>query len=116
MKAKMLPAILFAALLVWGGVAAATDQDDGERALTVEIVNQDGRPVKNACVTFVPKSGEVVFRNSDRRGKVKLKKLAPGSYRVVVKADGYVAQKKEVEVRGEPETVAFSMHAPREHR
>lgn len=114
MEARLFSAVMFAALLVWG--AAPAPAQDGGHALTIEVVNEEGQPVEDACVTFVPKSGEIVFRNSDRRGKVKLKKFAPGSYRVVVKADGYVAQKKEVVVGDEAETVAFSMRPSRDQR
>jgi hypothetical protein len=39
--------------------------------------------------------------------------LAPGRYRVVVKVDGYEAQKREVLVNARTETVAFSLQ-PRE--
>lgn len=80
---------------------------DGDGSLTVEVTNTSGQPLKDACVTFVPKSGDIVFRKGDGRGRVRVKKLPAGSYRVVVKVDGYEAQKREVAVTGQTETVAF---------
>ena len=102
-------------LMSCGAVVSALGQND-EGSLIVEVTNTDGQPVKNACVTFVPKSGEIVFRKADGRGRVRVKKLQPGSYRVVVKVDGYEAQKREVAVTAaRPETIAFSMQ-PRKDR
>jgi hypothetical protein len=60
-------------------------------------------------VTVVPREGEIVFRQCDRHGKITFKGLERGSYRVVVKVDGYEAQKREVTVDEETETVAFTL-------
>jgi hypothetical protein len=107
---RFLTTVLMTLLLSCGAGLAQT----GENALVVEVKDAAGQPLRNACVTFVPREGEVTFRKVDRSGKVKLKRLAPGSYRVVVKVDGYEAQKKQVEVDGAgTETVAFSLQ-PRE--
>jgi hypothetical protein len=94
-------AILF---LTCGAVLA-----QGERKLVVEVMSASGQPIGNACVTFVPKEGEILFRKSDRSGKVKLDKLTARNYRVVVKVDGYVAQKKEVALDSEANVVAFNL-------
>ena len=67
------------------------------------------QPLGRACVTVVPREGEIVFRQCNRKGKVEFKGLAPGSYRVVVKVDGYEAQKREVAVNAETQTVTFSL-------
>lgn len=80
-----------------------------EGALEVSVTNTAGRPLKNACVTFIPREGEILFRKADRNGKVKIRKMAAGRYRVVVKVDGYEAQKKEVVVNSSAGTVAFSL-------
>ena len=84
-------------------------QTESGRWLTVEVMDSGGRPLKDACVTVVPKEGDIVFQKSDKRGHVKLKKLPAGNYRVVVKVEGYEAQKKEVTVGSEGETVAFTL-------
>lgn len=81
----------------------------GEGQLRVEVTSDDGQPLPRACVTVVPREGEIVFRQCNRQGKVSFKGLAPGSYRVVVKVGGYEAQKREVMINSNTETVAFSL-------
>lgn len=103
---RLIPMML---LLLLGGVGSVIAQDSSS-SLIVEVVNTAGQPIKNACVTFVPRSGDILFRKADRRGRVRIKKLHRGNYRVVVKVDGYEAQKKEVVVAGAKDTVAFVMH------
>ena len=83
--------------------------------MLVEVTNANGQPLKQACVTFVPKEGEIIFRNADSRGRVKLKRPDAAMYRVVVKVDGYEAQKREVTIGSSSETVAFTLQ-PRENR
>lgn len=103
-------AIAMTLLLVLGSLGSAIAQDNGS-SLIVEVVNSAGQPIKNACVTFVPRSGDIVFRKADRRGKVKVKRMVRGKYRVVVKVDGYEAQKKEIVVSEAKDTLAFVMKA-----
>jgi len=91
--------------------AVSVVAQDSNGSLIVEVVNTAGQPIKNACVTFVPVSGDIVFRKADRRGKVRLKRPARGNYRVVVKVDGYVAQKREIVVGESSDKVAFVMKA-----
>jgi hypothetical protein len=81
----------------------------GRDALLIEVTDAAGKPLKNACVTVIPKEGEITFRKADKRGRVRLKEIQPGNYRVVVKVDGYTAQKRQVTVGSAPETVAFSL-------
>jgi hypothetical protein len=81
--------------------------------LVIAVTNEEGQPLRNACVTVIPKEGEITFRKADKNGKVKLKGIMPGSYRVVVKVDGYTAQKKQVEVGQTLESVAFSLQPRR---
>lgn len=107
MKIRFFAAIALAVLFA-AGLASA--QRESERWLTIEITDESGRPLKEACVTFVPKDGEIVFRKADRRGVVKLKRPAAGDYRVVVKVDGYEAEKKAVTIGSKSETVAFALH------
>jgi hypothetical protein len=90
-------------------------QGDSEKWLLVEVTDTSGQPLKSACVTFVPKEGEIIFRNADSRGRVKLKRPGAASYRVVVKVEGYEAQKREVTIGSKSETVAFSLQ-PRGNR
>jgi hypothetical protein len=105
MRAKYLGSIILCLLLL--GVAAA--QEGGDNSLVVRVQEAGGRPVKDACVTVIPKEGEIIFRKADGKGRVKLKKVLTGKYRIVVKADGYQAQKREVAVGADGEAVVFSM-------
>ena len=105
-SAKRFVVVIALALLCAVPVLA---QESGERWLRIEVTNAAGEPLSRACVTVVPREGEIVFRKADRHGKVEVKGLAPGSYRVVVKVDGYEAQKKEVAVSANTETVAFTL-------
>lgn len=89
-------------------VGFVTAQGSQDEWLRVDVTNAEGQPLR-ACVTVVPREGEILFGKSDAKGKVKFKGLAPGSYRVVVKVDGYEAQKRAVTVKGNGETVAFSL-------
>jgi hypothetical protein len=90
-------------------------QESSEKWLQVEVKSASGQPLKHACVTFVPREGEIVFRNADSKGRVRLKKPAANSYRVVVKVEGYEAQKREVTIGSGGETLAFTLQA-RENR
>jgi len=66
-------------------------------------------PLKDACITLVPREGDILFRKADGRGRVRIKKLTSGHYRVTAKVDGYEAQKKEIEVGEMSETVSFNL-------
>ncbi len=88
---------------------AQKDEDSGRGWLLVQVTDEGGRPLKRACVTVVPREGEIIFRNADSRGRVRLKKPAAGRYRVTAKSDGYELQGKEVTVGSENETVAFAL-------
>jgi Carboxypeptidase regulatory-like domain len=104
--------LIFALLLSSGAVAFA---QQGDHSIIVEVKGDAGRPLKHACVTLVPRDGEIVFRKADGRGQVRVKGLRPGNYRVIVKVDGYEAQKREITVGSETEAVAFLMQ-PRVNR
>ena len=87
-------------------------QNNRAASIVVEVKDAQGRQLKNACVTFVPREGEILFQKADRNGRVKMKNLAAGSYRVVVKVAGYVSQKKEVTLASDgEENVTFAMPA-----
>jgi hypothetical protein len=96
------------ALIILCGVSL-TAQESRAGWLRVEVTNTEGQPLRRACVTIVPREGDVLFRYADRDGKVKFKGLQPGSYRVVVRVDGYTAQKKEITINEGAETIAFSL-------
>src|SRR5438067_12876975 len=108
MKTKLFASIILMLILCVGHVSAQNGSDS-ERWLMVEVTNTDGQPLKNACVTFVPPEGEIILLKSDKHGHVKLKRLESNNYRVVVKVDGYQAQKREVTVGSKGETVAFAL-------
>ena len=103
---KYILGVIYSALLLSCVAVAA---QNGANAITVEVKGEQGRPLKSACVTLVPREGEIVFRNADAKGRVEVRELAPGSYRVVVKVDGYEAQKREVTVGSTNTTVIFQM-------
>jgi len=68
----------------------------GARSLVVSVQDADGRPLKNACITFVTPDGPIVFRKADARGRVKFKDLPAQNGRVIARVDGYEAQKQSV--------------------
>jgi hypothetical protein len=112
MQPRRIISILLTLVLLCGLSLA---QGDSEKWLLVEVTDEAGEPLPRACVTVVPKEGEIVFRNADSRGRVRLKKPAAGNYRVVVKVDGYEAQKREVVIGPKSETVAFSLQPRGNH-
>src|SRR5438132_14076127 len=85
----------------------------GVRSLLVAVQDADGRPLKHACVTFIPKDGAIIFRKADAHGRVKLKDLAAQSGRVVAKVDGYEAQRQNVTLLSETEKVTFRLQSRR---
>lgn len=97
-------------LLVCASVLFAQASGNG---LVVEVSDAEGRPLKDACVTVIPKEGDITFRKADKKGRVRLKGIVPGNYRVVVKVDGYTAQKRQVTIGETLETVAFSLQPRR---
>lgn len=112
MRTRVSIAALQLALLLCvggGGALAQKGDDGGERWLLVEVTDERGQPLKRACVTLVPKEGEIIFRNADSRGRVKVKRLAAGRYRVTAKSDGYELQGKEVTIGSASETIAFAL-------
>lgn len=98
-------AALFIVLLACAFVVGAQTGS----TLVVEVRDAQGQPLRDACVTVIPREGEITFRKADKRGRVQLKGVAPGNYRVVVKVDGYEAQKRQVAIGSAAETVAFSL-------
>jgi Carboxypeptidase regulatory-like domain len=105
---KRMPSV-FVLLMLLLCVGFIQAQTESERWLMVEVKDAGGQPLKEACVTIVPKEGDILFQKADKRGHVKLKKLAAGNYRVVVKVEGYEAQKREVTVGSGNETVTFAL-------
>lgn len=113
LKAKCAP-LIFAAVVMFGGsFAAVVAQNTLEKPLVVEVKSATGQPLKHACVTYVPKNGEVQFRNADEHGRVEFRNLTAGEGRVVAKVSGYTAQKKSVVVGTTAETIAFALEPRR---
>lgn len=104
MKRAPVFVVLITLLLSCAGSSFA---QEGDGTLRIEVTDAAGNALSRACVTVVPREGEIVFRQCNRKGKVNFKGLAPGSYRVVVKVDGYEAQKREVTVSAGTETLSF---------
>ena len=111
MRTKLLVVTIFALLLSTGSALRAQQRSD-DPSLWIEVRDERGLPLKDACITVVPKEGEIVFRKADGRGRVRVRNMVRGRYRVTAKVDGYTAQKKEVEVGSTVEAVSFSL-APR---
>lgn len=81
----------------------------GGRSLLVAVQDADGRPLKQACVTFIPKDGAIILRKADAHGRVKLKDLATQSGRLVARVDGYEAQRQNVTLLSETQSVTFRL-------
>ncbi len=97
-------------LLFLSGVFAQPQGARADNSILVQVREEaGGRPVRYACVTVIPKEGEVLFQKADAKGRARFKGIAEGSYRVVVKADGYEAQKRQVALGGTETVVEFSM-------
>lgn len=109
MRAEYLACSCVIALALLSGAGGAALGQGGVRELLVQVRESHGRPVKYACVTVIPKEGEVLFHKADGRGRVRFRGVTKGDYRIVVKADGYQAQKRQVALGGDSETVDFSM-------
>jgi hypothetical protein len=106
-SAKRFFVIIALAFLCASSLSAQGSSKDGW--LLVDVRDANGQPLARACVTVVPRDGEIAFSQCNRKGKVKFKGLARGDYRVVVKVEGYEAQKREVKLSAKEETVAFSL-------
>jgi|GEM_PF-1999602 len=87
-------AIIFNLLLL----SSAAFAQHGRRSVNVMVIDAKKQPLE-ACITFVPKEGEIIFHKTGRDGKLTVKNLLPGDYRVVAKVDGYGATKQEVTIR-----------------
>jgi hypothetical protein len=113
MRAKVFITLSFTLLLLsTGGVVVALaqpQQGSSDPTLWIEIRDEREIPLKDACVTLVPREGEILFRKADAKGRVRIRRLARGHYRVTAKVDGYTAQKKEFELGEQGETVSFSL-------
>lgn len=93
------------AIALIAGVPARAQDNSG--AVIVDVTDNGGRPIRNACVTLVPKSGDIIFRKADRNGRVRVDGLPRGDYRVVVKVDGYKATKRTVAHENATDVVSF---------
>jgi hypothetical protein len=104
------PALAFSlVLLVMAGSSSAAENVPGEARIEIAVVDQNERAIREACITLVPENGGVLFGKSDRSGKLRWSGLSPGRYRVVVKVDKFVAEKKEVVLSEGENRVAFSL-------
>ncbi len=106
MRLKSIAVLTLLCLMISSGVEAHHARNE----VLVKVYDTGGVPLKRACVTLVPKAGEIIFRNADGKGVVTLKDIPPGNYRVTAKVEGFVAEKQQVTV-GESGTfvVTFSL-------
>jgi hypothetical protein len=110
MRKGFITAIFAFMLLHSGGALSLAQHDEGnDPSLWIEVRDERGAPLKDACVTLVPREGDILFRKADGKGRVRIKRLTRGHYRVTAKVDGYAAQKKEFEMGERAETVSFSL-------
>jgi hypothetical protein len=104
---RLMRPLAYAVLLLLFAAGAARAQ--GKDSVIVSVADSGGRPLKRACITIIPKEGDILFGKADPKGKLRVKGLKPGTYRIVVKMDGYEARKKIVVVDHSEEAVAFSL-------
>lgn len=114
MHMKCSVSLVFALVLLSSAVFAQEGGGDG--ALVISVMNSAGQPLRNTCVTLIPKEGDIVFRQADAKGKVRVRNLASGNYRVVVKVAGYRADKQEVVVGGSDERILLFTLLPRDNK
>ncbi|MBV9210273.1 MAG: carboxypeptidase regulatory-like domain-containing protein [Acidobacteria bacterium] len=93
MRKKSVALILLCLLL-----SSAIEARHARNVVVVKVLDFSGKPLKHACVTLVPKEGEIIFRNADGKGVVTVKDLEPGKYRVTAKVEGFVAEKQEITI------------------
>lgn len=86
--------------------AATLSAQSKTHSLTV-MVNPGARSDVRACVTLIPKSGDLIFDQTNRSGRVKFKNVPMGDYRIVVKLSACGLQKKEITVGPDTDTVTF---------
>ncbi|OLE53015.1 MAG: hypothetical protein AUG51_15275 [Acidobacteria bacterium 13_1_20CM_3_53_8] len=89
--------------------ASAIFAQDRQHSLTVDVRDAQSRPVKRACVTVIPRSGDIIFGQTDAHGRFKVKNLEEGAYRVVVKSSGFSMQKRNVEIGAEVNHLTFTL-------
>jgi hypothetical protein len=80
-----------------------------ETSLRVGVRSDSGAVVKRACITVVRQDREIYFTHTDAKGKVNFDNLPPGNYRVIAKADGFEAEKREIVIGPERTDVGFSL-------
>src|SRR5918911_4962441 len=80
MKAQLTIIPIF--MLLLSGAALA---QGGDSSILVEVKSASGQPVRNACVTLIPKEGEILFSKADREGRLRFRHVTAGDYRIVVK-------------------------------
>jgi hypothetical protein len=86
-----------------------------DTSLRVGVRSDSGAVVKRACITVVRQDREIYFTHTDKKGRVNFNGLPPGNYRVIAKADGFVAEKREIVIGSDRTDVEFSLR-PREDR
>jgi hypothetical protein len=96
-------------LLVLAGSALAAEGLRVETRVEISVADQYERIIRDACITLVPEYGDVLFGKSNRSGKVRWAGISPGRYRVVVKVEGFVAEKREVVLNEGENFVSFSL-------
>jgi Carboxypeptidase regulatory-like domain len=96
-------------LFVLAGSAFAAESPNREARIEISVADQHEKAIREACITLVPENGSVLFGKSDRSGKLRWAGLPPGKYRVVVKVERFVAEKKEVVLSEGENRIAFSL-------
>ncbi|HMF54968.1 MAG TPA: carboxypeptidase-like regulatory domain-containing protein [Pyrinomonadaceae bacterium] len=96
-------------ILAFSVCAGATLAQSRNQTLTIVVKGSPEHPVKHACVTLIPKTGELLFGQIDSRGRVRFKNVAQGEYRLVVRAESYELQKKEITVGPDDNTITFNL-------
>jgi hypothetical protein len=80
-----------------------------DTSLRVGVKSDSGAVVKRACITVVRQDREIYFTHTNAKGRVDFDSLPPGKYRVIAKADGFEAEKREIVIGSDRTDVEFSL-------
>jgi hypothetical protein len=100
--------LLIISTLVMTSMAVGLTQSR-DTSLRVGVRSNSGTAVKRACITVVRQDREIYFTHTDSKGRVSFEHLLPGNYRVIAKADGFEAEKREIVIGSDRTDVEFSL-------
>jgi hypothetical protein len=105
----MLKRWLYSALFCGILLCRIVNASAGTQSLFIEVRSAAGAAIRNVCITVVPSKGDPLFYKTDSHGRLKVENLTEGKYRVVARADGFVAEKREITMGVDGSTVEFNL-------